>query len=939
MSLYNKITDLQKLQNAWKDVYKNKPKEGVDGVTYEEFEADRDRNIKQLWNELVNHSYECLPVQIVPIYKGEKVRYISLYSMRDKVVQNSVARELTQLYEGEISKCCYAYRKGKSALQAAQVIEKNISDPENNFVLRADIHSFFDCILHDIMTRKIREKIKEEDVVQLIMAIIKTPSLEKNGELKKKDRGIYQGSAIAPVLSNVYMMDFDKRLEQNVRFYLRYSDDLLLFFKEYNDAIAYKKQLSLYLEEIGLTLNEKKTYVGSIEDGFEFLGYKFDGNGISIPDKASDTLRERLEQVWMSKDYHSVKERLEKGIEIINGWEQYFSGKRVTGSIFEYAVQVYRMEKKGHLDLDMMISERKRFENSFKDIALFLADIWKKNNMPMRALMEYEEYYGLSGKDGEEEWEEENPLIQELLDIFSKFVVGESDDLRTELIQTYSDLKMYQKAEALSETYIKRADIPLLRTTDLTLSADTEISLNADEMAKYQELFVGREDLYAVNIISEQGKRKCEEVLLPLQSNVIKMHLQGQETVSTFVQRNNGTVKYLVIDVDISKGILLQITKEDMMMEYMKKCLNASLEVLKQLNHLGLEGYLEWSGYRGYHIWMFLSEWVPVRYINFLEDIIMQRTAGLWENGELQVEFFPNKTRLRNGKKGQSLKLPWGIHPKTGHRSYFVGIDGIPYDPQKNILKDTVQFSGNAIRRIVSANRMEEQVRDSRLTAVDSDLSEFGTLNDSVHTVLSSCNLLRYLCQKARKTHYLNHFERLTILYVFGHMGEEGKGFIHKVMSFTLNYSYQITQKFILRCPEKPISCLKLREQYKQISAEIGCSCNFYRTKNCYPSPVLHALKNSDENSDITIPLSRTMPAAKENVLKNEINIGSRVQEIAEKMMELRKQKRNLEKSIRKCEQELGEIFDDRNTDSIEIKMGLLSRRNSNGETEWVIEL
>ena len=82
-----------------------------------------------------------------------------------------------------------------------------------------------------------------------------------------------------------------------------------------------------------------------------------------------------------------------------------------------------------------------------------------------------------------------------------------------------------------------------------------------------------------------------------------------------------------------------------------------------------------------------------------------------------------------------------------------------------------------------------------------------------------SCNLIRFLCQKAKTVHYLNHCERLSILYVFGHLGEEGKEFIHKIMSFTLNYSYQVTQKFILKCPEKPVSCLKLREQYKQISA------------------------------------------------------------------------------------------------------------------------
>ncbi len=158
-------------------------------------------------------------------------------------------------------------------------------------------------------------------------------------------------------------------------------------------------------------------------------------------------------------------------------------------------------------------------------------------------------------------------------------------------------------------------------------------------------------------------------------------------------------------------------------------------------------------------------------------------------------------------------------------------------------------------------------------------------------------------------------------------------------MSFTLNYSYQTTQKFILRCPEKPVSCLKLREQYKQISAEIGCSCNFKRTKNCYPSPVLHALKNAEENDQITMPVSKTIPANKQNALKEEINVSAKAQTIAEKMMELRKQRRNLDKALRKYEQELSDIFDDSDTDNMEIKMGLLVRRRNGEKTEWVIEL
>ena len=148
--------------------------------------------------------------------------------------------------------------------------------------------------------------------------------------------------------------------------------------------------------------------------------------------------------------------------------------------------------------------------------------------------------------------------------------------------------------------------------------------------------------------------------------------------------------------------------------------------------------------------------------------------------------------------------------------------------PQKEFLDDVVKYSVNTVKKIIAANHSAENVdMKKKFTEVDTNLDDFQITSDAVRAVMVSCNLIRYLCQKAKTVHYLNHYERLSILYVFGHLGEEGKEFIHKVMSFTLNYSYQVTQKFVLKCPEKPISCLKLREQYKQISAEIGCSCGF----------------------------------------------------------------------------------------------------------------
>ena len=159
-------------------------------------------------------------------------------------------------------------------------------------------------------------------------------------------------------------------------------------------------------------------------------------------------------------------------------------------------------------------------------------------------------------------------------------------------------------------------------------------------------------------------------------------------------------------------------------------------------------------------------------------------------------------------------------------------------------------------------------------------------------------------------------------------------------MSYTINYQYHVTQKFIERLPAKPVSCIKLRDQYKQITAEYGCSCRFKRTQNLYPSPVIHALRdNQDENHDITIPVSRTLSKTKQEVVYEELNSRTKVEELANKLVELKKQVRGIDKSVKKVEKELSNLFDASNVDSMEVEMGILIRQKSDNGYSWHIEI
>ncbi len=368
---------------------------------------------------------------------------------------------------------------------------------------------------------------------------------------------------------------------------------------------------------------------------------------------------------------------------------------------------------------------------------------------------------------------------------------------------------------------------------------------------------------------------------------------------------------------------------------YAQRALDMAMAVKKLIRQMGLNAYIEWSGNRGYHVWLFFSEWIPTRYATMLSYIIDQKMP---DDNEITIEFFPNKSRIKEGKFGQVIKIPYGVHGKTGERSFFLDNSGLPEMDIDNAIDTFAKSSLSEVKKVIAANT--ESQEDQVKTEVDRDLSPFGDLPSSVKEVLNNCSLMRYLCLKSVKASYLTHFERLTVLYVFGHLGADGQDFVHKVMSFTLNYKHHVTEGFIRKMPEKPISCVKLRDQYKQLTAEFGCSCVFKRNKNCYPSPVLHAILLSDGvQSDITLPASRTLSEEKEKQVKSEINVYSKAQEIATKIIEVKKQRRSLDKTISKYERELGALFDSQNVDSMEIEIGVVCRRKTENGLEWFIEL
>lgn len=930
MSLYTKIIDLQKLNAAWQKVKKNKPAAGVDHVTYEMFDAQKREALQQLQMELRNHTYEALPVKRIEMFKGNKSRTIALYSMRDKVLQQSINTELNRIYEPLFSSSSYAYRNNKSALTALDEIEKAVKSGDYKYVIKVDIEHFFDTIDFSRLKMILEEKIKEQDVLDIIKQNVTTRMLEETGEIVEPTKGIHQGSVISPILSNIYLMKFDHKMSSLGVFYIRYSDDILILCKEDQSASMILKQVASLLDVNGLQINDRKTYIRMIEDGFEFLGHAFSTEGRSIPPKAKRNLNERLETMWLTSAL-PLEDKIKKAKEIISGWEQYFSEERDIETIFEFVALMAVANTDSQIK--KLVFKRDHIDNIYKDIAIYLAEKWRKKQYHQRELFEYEQLYQISNND---KCMIETNELQELLSFYRRMMIHESEEVITEIMQIYTDAGEYQKASFWMEyrgNLQKKMKEPItnLNAEDLRGS----IHINHHTKQRIQDYFLGREDIYSLETISAQGKRQTEIQLMPVESEVIEKHLQGEITLGTYIQRPNATVKYIVFDIDISKRILLQYqVQSPEFREYLTVAWETALQVQKLLRTFGMESYIEFSGFRGYHVWLMMEEWISTRYANMFCDLV---NSKLELNDDITIEYFPNKTKIRNGKYGQCIKLPYGVHAKSGQVSYFVDQNGNMVEDVNAFIDIFAKYHASAIKRVLAMNTDYRENVSKEIVLPSEEIEDYPV---NIRAVLNNCNLMKYLYKKVSMTGYLSHFERLSILYVFGHMGEEGHDFIHIIMGKTLNYQFNVTDRFINKIPAKPISCLKLREQYKNITAEYGCSCNFKRTKNCYPSPVLHAIQlSNDVSNDITIPTSRTLTKEKEKQVIDELNIHKKAEELATKILEYKKQKRKLDSFILKVENELCRLYDSEKIDCLETELGMLVRRKIDTGYEWLIEL
>ena len=314
----------QAVVEAFRKVKANQGGPGVDGRTIEDFESDLQNQLYVTWNRMSSGSYFPPPVKAVEIPKphGGGVRILGVPTVADRVAQSVVAAELEKVVEPKFHADSFGYRQGRSPLQAVGVCrERCFMHP---WVLDCDIEGFFDNVPHDLIVKAVEANTDKAWVLLYVKRWLKAPIQHPDGTLEQRDQGTPQGSAISPLLANLFLhYAFDNWMTRefpSLRFE-RYCDDIVVHCSSERQSQYLRRRIAARLGECGLRLHPAKTQVvycqqDGRDDAFEhtsftFLGFTF----------AKRSARSNRDQVVFDGFLPGVsKDAMKKMNRTVNSW-------------------------------------------------------------------------------------------------------------------------------------------------------------------------------------------------------------------------------------------------------------------------------------------------------------------------------------------------------------------------------------------------------------------------------------------------------------------------------------------------------------------------------------------------------------------------------------------------------------------------------------------
>jgi hypothetical protein len=511
-------------------------------------------------------------------------------------------------------------------------------------------------------------------------------------------------------------------------------------------------------------------------------------------------------------------------------------------------------------------------------------------------------------------------------------------EIAVKLAAIYEEQELLDKSKDLYDRLFKqtgdkrfRQQLNYIETNYFEKQEEVEPGKISDEtLLKFVDLFPGREGVYARQWINEKNETGYSPVREHFSPKVAKNHLMGNITVGSYQLRIDGTLMWAAFDIDLNKKYRekMQADKKNIDNEsILKTVFNTAKEIHFILKRLSIPSIIEFSGFKGYHVWLFFQSPLPAFQVKIFMNGILKQAA--FDSEKIDVEIFPKQVKLKENGLGNLVKLPLGIHKRTNKFSFFVDENGEKIDNQfeflgriKKIEKDVFLEKIKSVRHIDKTENKKESAKNETTPVEKEKTGEFDPYTSVEFNYLAKkCQVLSYLIDKLFKTNQLNNDEKVTIKYSFGHL-EHGVDIVNYLLEQIpgIKDSELLKSKF----SGNPISCPKIRKRLNEVTLYLDCDCDFGELST-YPTPLLHL---------------RDLHHAVNNPLRAQEAHAIKFQDTLRQYLKIKEEMNERAIFLRELERSFNRYFDDQGVDEVKTSFGIIKRMfHPNGESEFIIKL
>jgi len=273
----------------WKAAFLRKRREAVNSdpmevesiaayILTDRFDADLQRLIEGDWY------FEPPTLILLPKGKSQKKRKVYRYTDENKILLQYLSFMLMDRYDDRLPDSLYSFRKTYPSWKLFRSIRNN--DPHRRkYVIQADISKFGESIDPELLDGKLKQMLSDEpEVYRFIMWLITRNIYYRKGKLEKGFTSVLPGNPTTAFLQNIYLLDIDRFMAENVRICSRYSDDICMICDDAGTAERLMRELRERIAGFRLSLNEEKSGIVPPGEAFDLLGIKFAPDTMDIAD-------------------------------------------------------------------------------------------------------------------------------------------------------------------------------------------------------------------------------------------------------------------------------------------------------------------------------------------------------------------------------------------------------------------------------------------------------------------------------------------------------------------------------------------------------------------------------------------------------------------------------------------------------------------------------